>query len=146
MEKIRQRKIQPAEKSMHRKITEALEHTYGGDINAKNILMGRRKQRLLRRKAEVEVGDHVKIKTARFGKAYAKGRPEFTHGKVVSLKGSKAGVRYEGGEEIYDTNKTHLEKLDDERKPEREDTVATVLYENQWYKKKTNVFTIMAAF
>ena len=140
---MQHRKIRLADKSIHQQITEALEH--GSDVSAKNILKVRRNQRLLKRKAELEVGDHVKVKTARFGKAYAKGRPEYTHGKVVSLKGSKAGVRYEGGEGIYDTNKTHLEKLDDERKPEREDTVATVLYKNQWYKKKSNMFTIMAA-
>ena len=145
MEKIRQRKQQSTGKSMHQKITEALEHTYGGDISAKNILKERRNQKTRKRKAELQVGDSVKIKTARFGKSYAKGRPEYTHGKVLSLKGSKAGVRYEGGEEIYDTYKTHLEKLHDEREPEKEDIVATILHQNKWYKKKTNVFTMMAA-
>ena len=53
---------------------------------------------MLKRKAELQVGDCVKIKTARFGKAYAKGLPVYTHGRVISLKGSKAGVRYEGSE------------------------------------------------
>jgi len=142
MEKIQQRKTQSKEKSIHRKIVESL--THGADVSARNILKERRDQRTRKRKAELQVGDSVKIKTARFGKSYAMGRPEFTYGKVLFLKGSKAGVRYEGGEEIYDTNKTHLEKLHDEREPENEDIVATILHQNKWYKKKTNVFTMMA--
>jgi hypothetical protein len=145
MEKMSQLKEQSTDKSMNQKIKETILHAHGADISAKNILKERRNQRMLKRKAELQVGDCVKIKTARFGKAYAKGLPEYTHGKVISIKGSKAGIRYVGSEEIYDTNKTHLEKLDDEREPEKEDTVATILYHEKWYKKKTDMYTIMAA-
>ncbi len=57
----------------------------------------------MKRKAEIQIGDKVRIKTKRFGKHYAKGRPKYTKGKVVTFKGKKVGVVYEGGEETYDT-------------------------------------------
>jgi hypothetical protein len=71
----------------------------------------RRSRRGLKRKADINIGDGVKVKTARFGKQYAKGRPEFTRGKVISIKGKKAKVRYEGGDELYDTYLSHILKL-----------------------------------
>ena len=114
-------------------------------MNAQNILKERRNLKELKRKCTFQVGDKVRIKTIRFGKKYAKGRPEFTQGKVVKVKGKKAGVVYEGGEEIYDTYLTHLENLGKDLEDEPGDVVATVCYKGKWYKKSQTFYTIMAA-
>ena len=90
------------------------------------------------------MGDKVKIKTIRFGKRYAKGLPEFTHGKVVKIKGKKAGVVYEGDEEIYDTYLAHLENLGRDEEADQGDVVATVCYKGKWYKRTQTFYSIMA--
>jgi hypothetical protein len=99
----------------------------------------------LKRKAEINIGDEVKVKTVRFGKQYAKGRPKFTRGKVISIKGKKAKVRYEGGDELYDTYLSHLLKADYEDEVDGDNVVATVCYKGKWYKKSQTFYTIMAA-
>jgi hypothetical protein len=109
------------------------EGIYGADINARNILNQRRTSKNLKRKAEFEIGDKVKIKTVRFGRKYSKGLPEYTEGRVVKIKGKKASVVYEGGEEAYDTNLAHLEKLDGKEDVQDGDVVATVNYKGKWY-------------
>ncbi len=40
-----------------------------------------------KRKREIKINDKVKIKTAKFGIAYSRGRPEFTFGKVLKVNG-----------------------------------------------------------
>jgi hypothetical protein len=63
----------------------------------------------------------------------------------MTIKGKKVGVKYEGEEEIYDTNLQRLEKLDTNEEPEDKDNVvATVFYKGKWYKKSQTLFTIMA--
>jgi len=52
-------------------------------------LQQRRSSRDNKRKAEILVGDKVRIKTSRFGKAYAKGKPKYTDGKVIAIRGKK---------------------------------------------------------
>jgi hypothetical protein len=74
------------------------------------------------------------VKTARFGKQYAKGRPEFTRGKVITIKGKKVKVRYEGVKELYDTYLSHLMKVVDEEDAEEGNVVATICYKGKWYK------------
>ena len=159
--KINQNKSQTkAVSSTHQKISEALknvvnkkqehsqlheEKSFGADVSARNVLKGRRNLKELKPKAEIHIHDEVRIKTIRFGKAYAKGLPEFTHGKVVSMNRNRAGVIYDGDPEIYDTNLNHLEKVDGDQSPEHEHMVATILYKKRRYKKKANLFTIMAA-
>ncbi len=118
--------------------------TYGPDYKTSEELKARRSQRDTKRKAEIKVGDEVKVKTARFGKQYAKGRPEYTKGKVIFLKGKKARVRYEGGHELYDTYLSHLLKVEDEDNAEDGNVVATVNYKGKWYKKSQTFYTIMA--
>ncbi len=86
----------------------------------------------------------MRIKTLRFGKKYVKGLPEYTQGKVVSIKGSKAGVIYEGSDETYDTNRAHLENVDANSNFRQDDVVAMMLYKKEWCKKKTSLDTIMA--
>ena len=117
---------------------------YGADISARNILQARRNTKDQKRKRELAVGDRVRIKTWRFGTSYAKGRPEYTEGQVVSIKGSKAGVRYKGEKKIYDTNKAHLEKVQNDPE-QREDVVATVIYKGKRYKKSQTFYSIMAS-
>ncbi len=44
-------------------------------------------------------GDEVRIKTARFGKEYAKDKPEFTYGKVIDvMKNDQAKVKWRQGD------------------------------------------------
>jgi hypothetical protein len=117
---------------------------YGADISAKNILKERRDSKMAKRKATIQIGNKVKIKTIQFGKAYAVGRPEYTEGKVVSIKGKKAGVVYEGGKEIYDTYLSRLEKITDDEEPKDDNVVATISYNGKWYKKSQTFYTIMA--
>ena len=59
---------------------------YGADISARNVLNERRNLKSLKRKAELQVGDEVKIKTIRFGTQYARGLPEYTYGKIITTK------------------------------------------------------------
>ena len=63
----------------------------------------------------------------------------------MSMKGKKVGVRYEGGDEIYETYKAHLQRIDDEDEPEKDQVVAMVSYKGKWYKKSQTFYTIMAA-
>ncbi len=51
------------------------ENEFGADIHARNVLKERRNLKDLKRKAEIQIGDRVRIKTMKFGKQYAKGRP-----------------------------------------------------------------------
>jgi hypothetical protein len=87
----------------------------------------------------------VKIKTIRFGKQYAKGRPEFTKGTVVRIKGKKLGVRYEGGDEVYDTDKNHLQKIEDQEIQAQDEVCAMTCYKGKWYRKLQMFYTIMAS-
>ncbi len=61
------------------------------------------------------------------------------------MKGKKVGVRFEGGEEIYDTNKSHLQKIDDNDPSAEDRVVAMVSYKGKWYKISQTFYTIMAA-
>jgi hypothetical protein len=119
--------------------------TFGADFIAKRQLDERRSTRAIKRKAEIQIGDAVRIKTLRFGKQYAKGRSEYTKGKVITRKDKKAGVRYEGGREIYNTNVAHLEKVEDRTEESNDDVVAMISYEGKWYKKSQTFYTIMAS-
>jgi hypothetical protein len=135
LEKIRQ----------HKEIEQTDTKEYGADISARKILQERRTTKDQKRKRELAVGDKVRIKTWRFGTRYAVGRPEYTEGQVVSLKGSKARVRYKGEKKIYDTNKAHLEKVLLDDPDQREDVVATVIYKGKRYKRSQTFYSIMAA-
>ena len=118
---------------------------YGADVNARNILKERRNYNEMKRKATFQVGDDVRIKTNRFGKQYAKGKPEYTRGKVTKVKGKKASVIYEGGDEVYDTYLNQLEKFPGEEELNDGDVVATVIYKGKRYKRSQTFYTIMAA-
>ena len=118
---------------------------FGADFKDQKQLKERRSLREKKRKAEIQIGDSVKIKTARFGKQYAKGRPEYTKGKVVAMKGKKAVVVYEGSEETYDTYKTQLEKEDADEDKGKDNDVAMICHKGKWYRKSQTFYTIMAS-
>jgi hypothetical protein len=63
-----------------------------------------------KKKSQIKVNDVVKIKTSKFGIGYAKGRPEFTFGKVLKISGKIYDVLWEGGEENAQM-KTHVRHL-----------------------------------
>ena len=50
-------------------------------------------------KKQISVNDRVKIKTSKFGIGYARGRPEFTFGRVLKLNGKLYDVLWEGDDE-----------------------------------------------
>ncbi len=105
----------------------------------------RRSVRDRKRKEEFNIGDRVKIKTWHFGKQYSKGLPEYTEGKIVSIKGKKVGVRYCGDKKVYDTNRAHLDKCEEKRVSQMEDVVVTVVCKGKRHKRSQTFYTIMAS-
>ena len=63
---------------------------------------------------DIQPLDNVKIKTSRFGKSYAKGKPFWTYGSVLEVKNGIAKVWYDNsdGGETMDSHVSHLEKFD----------------------------------
>jgi hypothetical protein len=53
----------------------------------------------------------------------------------VAIKGKKAGVVYDGGEEIYDTYLSRLEKFVEDEESKDGNFVATISYNGKWYKR-----------
>jgi hypothetical protein len=102
-----------------------------GDVDSKNIALGKRrrmskksKSKLSPAKAKVlvkmtvpalKVNDRVKIRTCKFGVVYAKGKPEFTHGTIVSIdEGKIADVKWDlvDGESIaMSPHLKHLQRV-----------------------------------
>jgi hypothetical protein len=88
-------------------------------ISQNVIQTDNKKSRLLKVKIVVpnlKVNDRVKIRTFRFGKEYARGRPRYTYGNIVSLDGGKViDVRWdndEGDGEIMQTKMVDLQLVD----------------------------------
>jgi hypothetical protein len=88
-------------------------------ISQNVITTAQSKSRLLKVKIAVptfQVGDRVKIRTFRFGKDYAKGRPRFTYGNISSLDGGKIiDVKWDnddGDGEIMKTKLSDLQRVD----------------------------------
>jgi hypothetical protein len=60
----------------------------------------------------LKANDRVKIRTFRFGKEYAKGRPRYTYGNIVSIDGGKViDVRWDNDEGVGEVMKTKLTDL-----------------------------------
>ncbi len=64
---------------------------------------------------------------------------------MITIKDKKAGVRYEGGSQIYNTNVSHLEKIEDRTEASNEDVFAMISYGGRWHKKSQTFYTIMAS-
>jgi hypothetical protein len=60
-----------------------------------------------KKKSQIKINDVVKIKTSKFGIGYAKGRPEFTFGKVLKINGKIYDVLWEDDVQM----KTHVRHL-----------------------------------
>jgi hypothetical protein len=103
-----------------------------GDVDSKNIALGKRRRKSSKEskskqspaKAKVLVkemipalkaNDRVKIRTCKFGVVYAKGKPEFTHGSIVSIDERKiADVKWDlvDGESIaMSPHVKHLQRV-----------------------------------
>jgi hypothetical protein len=54
-------------------------------------------------------GDRVKTSTLRVGNAYAIGKPEFTYGKVMKVRGKRISVLWEGEQKRMNEEVHHLE-------------------------------------
>jgi hypothetical protein len=72
-------------------------------------------------KKKIDVGDRVKIKALKFGKAYAEGLPTFTYGNVKGKKGDLFEVLWDAGDTML-THKRHLiyqlgYEVEDEEEP-----------------------------
>jgi len=75
-----------------------------------------------KKKKEIKINDKVKIRTAKFGVAYARGRPEFTFGKVLKISGKLYDVLWEDDvimkthvrHLIYQSNLVEIENDDEE--------------------------------
>ncbi len=73
------------------------------------------------------------------------GKPKYTDGKVITIRGKRAGVRYDGSKEIYDTYLSHLDNQFEADDPDQDNVVATVCYNGKWFRKSQTFYTIMAS-
>jgi hypothetical protein len=93
---------------------------YKESVHMKNVLGFKRKQpsttaptdgkesiAASQPKKKIDVGDRVKIRTLKFGKAYAEGLPKFTYGYVKGKKGDLFEVLWDAGDTMM-THKRHL--------------------------------------
>ncbi len=84
-------------------------------ISQNEIQTDNKKSRLLKVKIAVpnlKINDRVKIRTFRFGKEYARGRPRYTYGNIVSLDDGKViDVRWDNDEGEGDIMQTKLKDL-----------------------------------
>ena len=91
-----------------------------GNVDAKNISQGKRRRKSIKNSGSklspskvklrvkvvvpaLKVNDRVKIKTCKFGVVYAKGKPAFTYGTIISVdRGKIADVKWDlvNGDEI----------------------------------------------
>ncbi len=71
--------------------------------------------------------DRVKIKTTRFGKAYAKGRTKWTHGTITKIRGKVCEVQWEGEEEGH-LMKSHTDFLEPSKRDVMESSAMMALY------------------
>jgi hypothetical protein len=103
-----------------------------GNVDSKNIELGKRKRKSSKKSKSkqsptktkvsvkvvvpaLKVNDRVKIRTCKFGVVYAKGKPEFTHGSIMSIdEGKIADVKWDlvDGESIaMSPHVKHLQRV-----------------------------------
>ncbi len=58
-----------------------------------------------------KVLDRVKVKTTRFGRSFAKGRPLFTFGTIIKMKGKVCDVQWDDSDGV-DLMKSHMDFLE----------------------------------
>ena len=79
------------------------------------------------RRNKFKILDKVKIKTTRFGKAYAKGRAIWTHGTIMKIRGKVCEVQWEGEEEGH-LMKSHTDFLERSNRKVKESSAMMALY------------------
>jgi hypothetical protein len=85
-----------------------------------------------------KVLDRVKIKTTRFGKSFAKGRPLFTFGTIMKMKGKVCDVQWDDSDEV-DLWKSHTDFLEAAKDNVKGDVVAALyLLTEPWFDDRTN--------
>ncbi len=59
-------------------------------------------------KVKLKVGDRVKIRTDKFGEAYATNKPEYTIGTIKGTKKQDSSVKWDGSSGLWSSHLTHL--------------------------------------
>ena len=59
-----------------------------------------------------KVMDRVKVKTSRFGRSFAKGRPLYTYGTIMKMKGKVCDVQWDDSDGV-DLMKSHTDFLEE---------------------------------
>ncbi len=77
-----------------------------------------RKDKVEKSKSKFKPLDRVKIKTIRFGKSFAKGRPVYTFGTIMKIKGKFCDVQWDDSEgvELMKSHSDFLEAANDKVK------------------------------
>jgi hypothetical protein len=85
-----------------------------------------------------KVLDRVKIKTTRFGKTFAKGRPTYTHGTIMKMKGKVCDVQWDDSEGI-DLMKSHTDFLKRDRDGKEDGALMAMFLQNEpWFSDRMN--------
>ena len=77
-----------------------------------------------------KVLDRVKIKTTRFGKTFAKGRPTYTHGTIMKMKGKVCDVQWDDSEGV-DLMKSHTDFLELDRDSKKDGALMAMFLQNE---------------
>jgi hypothetical protein len=85
-----------------------------------------------------KVMDRVKVKTSRFGRSFAKGRPLYTYGTIMKMKGKVCDVQWDDSDGI-DLMKSHTDFLEEANDGVSGDVVAALYLCNEpWFNDRTN--------
>jgi hypothetical protein len=85
-----------------------------------------------------KVLNRVKIKTTRFGKTFAKGRPTYTHGTIMKMKEKVCDVQWDDSEGI-DLMKSHTDFLELDRGDTKDGALMAMFLQNEpWFSDRMN--------
>jgi hypothetical protein len=90
-----------------------------------------------------KVLDRVKIKTTRFGKTFARGKPIYTFGTIMKMKGKVCDVQWDDSEEV-DLMKSHTDFLEAAKDGEEGNAlIALYLLNEPWYDDRANTIRLI---
>ncbi len=82
--------------------------------------------------------DRVKVKTTRFGKTFAKGRPTYTHRTIMKMKGKVSDVQWDDSEGV-DLMKSHTDFLKADRDSKKDGALMAMFLQNEpWLSDRMN--------
>ncbi len=85
-----------------------------------------------------KVLDRVKVKTTRFGKTFAKGRPTYTHGTIMKMKEKVCDVQWDDSEGV-DLMKSHRDFLEPDRDSKKDAALMAMFMQNEpWFSDRMN--------